>query len=97
MADRKYEVIPTNKFLKELEKLSDVDKDSVLDTLEYLKDNPYYPSLRTKKIDKKSRLFESSVNMDIRILWKFKENKIILLLNTGHHDIVRKLKGKKGK
>ena len=34
-------------------------------------------------------LFECSVNMDIRILWKYEDGKIILLLEIGHHDILR--------
>lgn len=30
-------------------------------------------------------MIEMSVNMDIRILWKYKDNVIILLLDVGHH------------
>jgi len=62
----------------------------VTKTVATMENDPYYPALRTKKIDKKSGLFESSVNMDIRILWKFKENRIIILANVGHHDVLKK-------
>ena len=30
-------------------------------------------------------MFEMSVNMDIRILWKYENGVIILLLDVGHH------------
>jgi len=31
---------------------------------------------------------ESSINMSIRILWRFEGNKIILLMQIGQHDIL---------
>ncbi|MDR2692650.1 MAG: hypothetical protein LBB74_00335 [Chitinispirillales bacterium] len=55
----------------------------------YLEDDPFYPSLRTKKLKGKSGRYESSVNMDIRLIWRFENGKIILLLNIGHHDILK--------
>jgi mRNA-degrading endonuclease RelE of RelBE toxin-antitoxin system len=86
LSNKKYELIPSRTFLKELDKLSDAHKNKVLDTLEILKTTPFYPSLRTKKIKNN---YESSVNMDIRIIWRFKESKIIALLDVGHHDILK--------
>lgn len=35
-------------------------------------------------------MWESSVNMDIRIIWFYENNEIILLLDIGHHDILNK-------
>ena len=46
---------------------------------------PFYPSLRTKKVQGLTNVFEMSVNMDIRILWKYEDGVIILLLDIGHH------------
>ena len=79
-------LVPTPKFLRELAKLSEVEKDGVFHTLDILKLTPRYPSLRTKKY---RNCNETSVNMDIRILWRFDDQKIVLL-NVGHHDILRK-------
>ena len=47
--------------------------------------NPFYPSLRTKKVQGFDNVFEMSVNMDIRILWRYENGVIILLIDIGHH------------
>lgn len=47
-------------------------------------------TLRTKKIQGAEGMWESSVNMDIRIIWFYENNEIILLLDIGHHDILNK-------
>ncbi|MDR0983866.1 MAG: cytotoxin [Ruminococcus sp.] len=49
---------------------------------------PLHPSLRSKHIQGSNGIFESSVNMDIRLIWKYDEDKIILMLDIGHHDIL---------
>jgi len=53
-------------------------------------ENPDHPSLRTKKIQGTSDIFECSVNMDIRIIWCYEENTIILLIDVGHHNILKR-------
>lgn len=63
----------------------------VAEKLRVLVENPFYPSLRSKKIQGLVGLFECSVNMDIRILWRYEGGDIILLLDVGHHSIVNKL------
>jgi len=92
MGDKKYEVIPTKTFIKELAKLSYVNKKQVTRAIDVLKVDPFYPSLRTKKIIIRGQpdLYESSVNMDIRFLWQFDEGKIIILTDVGHHDVLKK-------
>ena len=52
--------------------------------LEIMSVNLNHPSLRTKKKGTKS-IYESSVNMDIRITWQYEEDGI-LLRNIGSHD-----------
>ena len=52
-------------------------------------ENPMHPSLRTKKIKGTEKIFESSVNMSVRLIWKFDGAAIILMLDTGHHDILK--------
>ena len=57
--------------------------------IKVLVQNPKYPSLRTKLIKGINDLFETSVNMDIRIIWYYEQDRVILLLDVGHHDILR--------
>jgi mRNA-degrading endonuclease RelE of RelBE toxin-antitoxin system len=88
-----YTIYSTRTFGKELRKLSTADQTLVLKKLLMLADNPFYPSLRTKKMQGNAENYESSVNMDIRLVWKFddeNEDKIILMLDVGHHDILKK-------
>ncbi len=47
-----------------------------------------HPSLRTKRIQGIKDLFECSVNMDIRIIWYYEGDKLIILVDVGHHDIL---------
>ena len=56
--------------------------------LEILEMDPLYPSLRTKRIQGTVDLFEFSVNMDVRVIWQYDGDTIILLLDIGHHDIL---------
>jgi len=56
--------------------------------LKRLAENPMHPSLRSKRIQGADNLFESSVNMDIRILWFYEGEQLIILLDVGHHDIL---------
>jgi len=87
----KYTVSFTKTFDHELDKLSEIDQSRVMKTVSILENDPFYPSLRTKKMKGESGRYESSVNMDIRILWKFDEDNgsIIIALDVGHHDVLR--------
>jgi len=75
-------------FEKNLKKLSGNEQRAVAGKLKILIENPFHPSLRTKKVQQLKDIFECSVNMDIRILWMYKDDRIILLLAIGHHDIL---------
>lgn len=83
-----YNLDPTKEFAKSLKKFSNNEQRIVATKLNLLKQNPHHPSLRTKKIQGLKDVFECSVNMDIRILWKYAGNRLILLINIGHHDII---------
>jgi mRNA interferase RelE/StbE len=84
----KYKLKYTKVFTKDFKKLSKYEQKAVAQKLKLLADNPSYPSLRTKKVQGFDDLFEMSVNMDIRILWRYEGNVIILLLDVGHHKDV---------
>lgn len=80
-----YKLKYTKIFEKDLKKLSRSEQKAVAQKLKILVENPFYPSLRTKKVQGLNNVFEMSVNMDIRILWKYENNVIILLIDIGHH------------
>jgi len=83
-----YNLEPTKTFTKTIKKLSQNEQKAVARKLVILSQNPYHPSLRTKKVQSLDDVFECSVNMDIRILWTYRDGRIILLLEIGHHDIL---------
>ena len=83
-----YSLEPTKAFTKNLKKLSLNEQKSVARKLVLLAQNPFHPSLRTRKVQSLDDVFECSVNMGIRILWTYKDGKIVLLLDVGHHDIL---------
>lgn len=80
-----YKLKYTKAFEKGLKSLSFREQKAVAQKLKILTENPFYPSLRTKKVQGLESVFEMSVNMDIRVLWKYDDGIIILLLAVGHH------------
>lgn len=80
-----YKLKYTKAFEKGLKKLSVPEQRAVAQKLKLLAENPFYPSLRTKKVQGFENVFEMSVNMDIRILWRYDNGVIILLIGIGHH------------
>ena len=83
-----YKLEYSESFKKGLIKLSCNEQRAVAGKLKILVQNPFHPSLRTKKVQRLKNVFECSVNMDIRILWMHKDDRLILLLDIGHHDIL---------
>lgn len=83
-----YRLKYTKEFEKNLKSLTAQEQKLVANKLKLFIQNPFYPSLRAKKVQGLENVFEMSVNMDIRILWKYDEGIIILLLDIGHHKNV---------
>lgn len=80
--------IRTKRFIKNLKRLNAAERAQLKKKLEILEMDPLYPSLRTKRIQGTVDLFEFSVNMDVRVIWQYDGDTIILLLDIGHHDIL---------
>lgn len=78
----------TDRFKKHYKKLSANEKTQLRNKMKLLSENPMHPSLRTKRIQGTTDLFECSVNMDIRIIWFYEGNVMIVLVDVGHHDIL---------
>lgn len=84
-----YHITITPTLPKALRKLSPQEKHQLKHKLELLAENSLRPSLCTKRIQGISDLFECSVNMDIRIIWYYEGERMIILVNVGHHDILK--------
>ena len=80
-----YKITYTKRFIKNLKRLNAAERAQLKKNLEM---DPLYPSLRTKRIQGTVDLFEFSVNMDVRVIWQYDGDTIILLLDIGHHDIL---------
>ncbi|MDO4939447.1 MAG: type II toxin-antitoxin system mRNA interferase toxin, RelE/StbE family [Lachnospiraceae bacterium] len=79
----------TDKFQKHYKTLTATEKKQLQNKLRLLTENPLHPSLRTKRIQGTTDLFECSVNMDIRIIWYYEGDTMIILVDVGHHDILK--------
>lgn len=80
----------TDRFQKHYNDLNNTEKKQLKNKLTLLSENPLHPSLRTKRIQGTEDLFECSVNMDIRIIWYYEGETMIILVDIGHHDILKK-------
>ena len=85
----KFKITLTDRFHKHFKPLNVNEKKQVLKKIEILLENPMHPSLRTTPIKGTMNLFECSANMDIRIIWHYDSDTIIILLDVGHHDILK--------
>ncbi|MHB1347846.1 MAG: type II toxin-antitoxin system RelE/ParE family toxin [Candidatus Humimicrobiaceae bacterium] len=75
----------SERFKKDYKLFSDDIKQLINSKLIIFAENPLHPSLRTKKIKGKEDIFETSINMYIRMTWNYYEG-IILLRAIGEHD-----------
>ena len=83
-----FKLVPDKKFIKNYAKLTSTERKQTDKKLILLADNPLHPSLRTKRIRGTASLYESSVNMDVRLIWHWEQEIIILMLDIGHHSIL---------
>ncbi|MDR0847309.1 MAG: cytotoxin [Lactobacillales bacterium] len=83
-----YKINFTETFSKSFGKLTKIERDRIEKKLEILVINPFHPSLRTKKLKGHDGKFEFSVNMDIRVIWEYRGDTILLMLDVGHHGIL---------
>ena len=84
-----YKFTYTKRFEKHYKRLAAQEKKQLLNKLDLLSKNPSHPSLRTKRIQGTDSLYESSINMDIRIIWYYEGEVMIILVDVGHHDILK--------
>lgn len=85
-----YEILFSTRFKKSFSKLQNNEKRLFYNKLSLFIENYRHPSLRTKKIKGSEILFESSINMSIRVVWTYQNENLILMIDIGHHDILNK-------
>ena len=87
-----YELQTTSNFRKKYKKLVEKNKklqNAIEKTLELLRSNPKYKSLKTHKVflSQYGEVYSSFVTGDIRIIWiQIEEKLVILLLDIGGHS-----------
>ncbi len=79
-----YQLQLEKNFTKHYAKLTAKERGMVDNKLRILAQDPWHPSLRTKRIQGTGE-FEVSVNMDIRMAIAFEGDRIIML-DVDHHD-----------
>jgi len=85
-----YKITYTDRFLKPFRKLSDGEQLLFQKKMEFFINDTLHPSLRTKKIKGHKDLYESSIDMRIRIIWYFENEELIVLVDIGYHDVLNK-------
>jgi mRNA-degrading endonuclease RelE of RelBE toxin-antitoxin system len=86
----KYEILFSTRFKKSFQQLHVHEKQLFYNKLALFIENQKHPSLRTKKIKGSDILFESSINMSIRVIWTYQNDRIIYMIDIGHHDILKR-------
>ena len=79
----------TSRFQKHYKNLTSQERNQLREKLELLAKNPTHRSLRTKRIQGTDKLYECSINIDIRIIWYYENSNMIILADVGHHDVLR--------
>lgn len=89
--DYSFKITYTNRFLKSFNRLTIIEQTAFENKMKIFVKNNMHPSLRTKKIKGQKDMYESSINMDIRIIWYYEDQHLIILIDIGHLDILRNL------
>jgi mRNA interferase RelE/StbE len=85
-----YKLLLTENFEKAFNDLTKKEQSLFYKKMRLFVEDILHPSFRTKKLRGQEDLYESSINMDIRIIWYFEGDELIVLIDIGHHDILNK-------
>jgi len=81
-----YKIYLSATFRKSIKKFDSVRQKLIVKKIEFLKNDPDHPSLRTEKLD--GERWASSVSMGIRLIWELYKD-TINVIDVGKHDIYR--------
>ena len=81
------DVVFSERYKRNFKKLRTENKRAAREKLKLFLDDPFRPSFRTKKIQGAAGMWESSINMDVRMTWRWgDEEGVVELSNIGPHD-----------
>ena len=78
-------ILYSDRFKKDHKNLSLEEKKQFKEKMKLMTENLRHPSLRIKKVQGTKGIFETSINMTIRLTWQFVEDGIYLR-GIGPHD-----------
>lgn len=83
-------IIEINSFKKDYKRLDEYKRSKVKDALKIFRENPHHPQLKTHKLKgSKEELYSFSADYDLRVIFKYENNKIIvILISVGTHSQV---------
>ena len=77
----------SERFRRNFKKLRASDKTTAREKMKLFRKDPFHPSLRTKKIRGTPGMWESSINKDVRMTWRWGDGEgVVELSNVGKHD-----------
>jgi mRNA-degrading endonuclease YafQ of YafQ-DinJ toxin-antitoxin module len=87
----KYTLIVLNKAKRDIKRYKKKNSkviDKIEKTLFELSNQPFKRNLRTHKVRAKKNgiVYSSRITGDLRVIWKFEQDKIILILAVGGHS-----------
>ncbi len=87
------EIFTTNEFEEKYKKLPVFIQEKALKQETLFRENPFYPSLHTEKLEPKGRqVWSFRIDQKYRIFFRFLEQNKVLFLTVGPHDWIYKLK-----
>jgi mRNA-degrading endonuclease YafQ of YafQ-DinJ toxin-antitoxin module len=83
-----YETSYDDLFADHFERLTLKERRIVEKKINIMKHDLDHPSLRTQPLHRFPAMYESSISMDIRVIWRIVGN-VIVFVDIGHHDILK--------
>lgn len=86
-----FDILYTDEFAKRYFKLPENIKRKAENQERLFRENPFYPSLHTEKLQPKNReVWSFRINKEYRIIFRFLKNNQVLFLAAGHHHWIYK-------
>jgi len=81
------DLLYSERYKRNFKKLTVENKQVAREKLKRFLEDLFHPSLRTKRVQGAPGMWESSINTDIRMTWRWGEEEgVVELSNIGSHD-----------
>lgn len=86
-----FEIIVTHEFIKQFQALPIVIKKKAVKQEKLFRQNPFYSSLRTEKLEPKGKQYWSfRIDKEYRVIFKFIGFNKVIFATVGHHHWIYK-------